>query len=197
MGLFGRKKKIKNDSNREWTSFEFVQFLIKYPDTSDEDFDMMYENLLGEDTLEKDMEDYWKMLLAEDKITQEGFKKIKISFLANFTIELIEPFIKVELVKRNFNPEIYFAPYDQIEHEVYNVNSKIYREKNDIIVIAIRLENLLPNLFTDLIYSDKKFKNKINEIKKRIFNLIKQIRNKNTLSKIIFFDTRLLSVSCG
>ena len=77
-------KQSKIDDNREWTSFEFVQHLIKYPDTSDEDFVMMYENLLGEDTLEKDMEDYWKMLLAEDKITQEGFKKIKKAFNQRF-----------------------------------------------------------------------------------------------------------------
>ena len=96
--------------------------------------------------------------------------------------------MKVELVKRNLNPEIYFAPYDQIEQEVYNVNSKIYQKRNDVIVLAIRLENLLSELFTDLIYNDRKFKKKISEIKKRIFNLIKQIRNKNTLSKIIFFN---------
>ena len=50
--------------------------------------------------------------------------------------------MKVELVKRNLNPEIYFAPYDQIEQEVYNVNSKIYQKSNDVIVLAIRLENL-------------------------------------------------------
>ena len=84
MGLFGRKKEIKNDSNREWTSFEFVQFLIKYPDTSDEDFVMMYENLLGDDNLEKDMEYYWKQRLAEFFITKEEFKKIKKAFNQRF-----------------------------------------------------------------------------------------------------------------
>ena len=72
------------DSNTEWTSFEFVQHLIKYPDTSDEDFVTMYENLLDEDTLEKDMEDYWKRQLVEDKITQEQFKKIKKAFNQRF-----------------------------------------------------------------------------------------------------------------
>jgi len=76
--------KPKVDSNIEWTSFEFVQHLIKYPDTSDEDFVTMYENLLDEDTLEKDMKDYWKMQLAEDKITQEQFKKIKKAFNQRF-----------------------------------------------------------------------------------------------------------------
>lgn len=84
-----RVSKIKSgepkiEPNREWTSFEFVQHLIKYPDTSDEDFVMMYENLLGEDTLEKDMQNYWKMQLAEDKISEEQFKRIKKAFNQRF-----------------------------------------------------------------------------------------------------------------
>ncbi len=84
MGLFGRKKKIKDDSNGEWTSFEFVQFIIKYPDTSDDNFVEMYSKLLGEDNLEKDLEDYWKQRLEESFISQEEFKKIKKEFNQRF-----------------------------------------------------------------------------------------------------------------
>ena len=84
MGLFGRKKKVQKDSNNEWTSFEFVQFIIKYPDTSDDNFVKMYSNLLGEDTLEKDLEDYWKNRLEESFISQEEFKKIKKEFNQRF-----------------------------------------------------------------------------------------------------------------
>jgi membrane-bound lytic murein transglycosylase len=84
MGLFGRKKKVKEDSNGEWTSFEFVQFLIKYPDTSDDNFVEMYSNLLGEDNLEKDLEEYWKQRLEESFISQEEFKKIKREFNQRF-----------------------------------------------------------------------------------------------------------------
>ena len=82
--MFGKKKKVKDDSNNEWTSFEFVQHLIKYPDTLDDTFVMMYENLLGEDNLEKDMEDYWKQRVAESFISQEGLKKIKKAFNQRF-----------------------------------------------------------------------------------------------------------------
>ena len=79
-----QSNKSKIESDREWTSFEFVQHLIKYPGTSDEDFVIMYENLLGEDNLEKDMQDYWKMQLIEDKITEEQFKKNKKAFNQRF-----------------------------------------------------------------------------------------------------------------
>jgi len=84
MGLFRKRKKGGDEDNTEWTSFEFVQHLIKYPDTSDENFVMMYGNLLGEDNLEKDMEDYWKQRLAESFINQEEFKKIKKVFNQRF-----------------------------------------------------------------------------------------------------------------
>ena len=79
--MFGLgKKKIKDDSNIEWTSFEFVQHLIKYPDNPDEDFVKMYGNLIGEDNLEKEMENYWQERLAESFISQEEFKEIKKTF---------------------------------------------------------------------------------------------------------------------
>ena len=84
MGLFGRKKKVQENSSSEWTSFEFVQFLIKYPDTSDDNFVEMYSNLLGEDNLEKDLEDYWKQRLEESFISQEEFKTIKKEFNQRF-----------------------------------------------------------------------------------------------------------------
>jgi ribosomal protein L14E/L6E/L27E len=84
MGLFGRKKKEQENSSSEWTSFEFVQFIIKYPDTSDDNFVEMYSKLLGEDTLEKDLEDYWKKRLDESFISQEEFQKIKKTFNQRF-----------------------------------------------------------------------------------------------------------------
>ena len=83
--MFGLgKKKIKDDSNIEWTSFEFVQHLIKYPDLPDENFVKMYGNLLGEDNLEKEMENYWQERLAESFISQEEFKEIKKTFNQRF-----------------------------------------------------------------------------------------------------------------
>jgi hypothetical protein len=84
MGLFGKKKKVKDDPNGEWTSFEFVEFLIKYPDTSNDNFVQMYSNLVGEDNLEKDMANYWKERLAESFINQKECEKIKEEFNQRF-----------------------------------------------------------------------------------------------------------------
>ena len=70
-------KKVKNNHDGEWTSFEIVQHLVKFPDTSDDTIFMMYENLLGDDTLEKDMDDYWELKTSESIIDQDEFEKIK------------------------------------------------------------------------------------------------------------------------
>mgnify|MGYP000653837439 FL=1 len=91
-------KNVKNNSNREWTSFEFVQHLIKYPDTPDDTFLMMYENLLGEDNLEKDMEDYWELKVVESIIDQEEFEKIKKAFNQRF-----EKIRKLDQTKKDAN----------------------------------------------------------------------------------------------
>ena len=139
------------------------------------------------DNLENNPLKYYKFSKKVGSLNK-NYKKINVSFLSNYTIELIEPFIKIELIRRNLNPKIYFAPYDQVEQEIYNRNSTIYKEKNDLIVLALTLENLLPDLFIDLVYNNKKLQKNIIEIKKRVFNLVKQIKNKNTLSKIIFFN---------
>jgi ABC-type enterochelin transport system substrate-binding protein len=44
----------------------------------------MYRNLLGEDNLEKEMENYWQERLAESFISQEEFKEIKKTFNQRF-----------------------------------------------------------------------------------------------------------------
>ena len=84
MGLFGGKKKVKDVTDREVTSFGFVQHIIKYPDESDERIIKIYHNLVGDDNLEKDMEDYWGKILEDSFIDQEEFVRITEEFNQKF-----------------------------------------------------------------------------------------------------------------
>jgi hypothetical protein len=84
MGLFGGKKNVKDVFDRELTSFEFVQHLIKYPNESDERIIKMYHNLVGGDNLQKEMEDYWRKILEDSFIDQEEFERIKEEFSQKF-----------------------------------------------------------------------------------------------------------------
>ena len=135
--------------------------------------------------LKKEPSKYYELSRKINFLTK-GFDTIKIVFLSNFTLELLDPFIKVELAKRNFKSNIFFEPYDQIEQTIHNLNSQIYK-KTDAIVIALKIENFFPNIFNE-IYSVSKINNRINETKKRIFKIISQIRKNNSYSRIILFN---------
>ena len=64
--------------------FEFFQHIIKYPNESDERIIKMYHNLVGDDNLEKDMEDYWMKILEDSFIDQEEFVRITEEFNQKF-----------------------------------------------------------------------------------------------------------------
>ena len=83
MGLFGRKKEIPIE-DREITSSEFVNHLIKYPNESDEIVIKLYRNLVGDDNLEKDVEDYWQKILDDSFIDQIEFERLTKEFTEKF-----------------------------------------------------------------------------------------------------------------
>ena len=76
MGLFGRKKEIPV-ADREMTSSEFVDHIIRYPNESDEIVVKLYRNLVGEDNLEKDLKNYWQKILNDSFIDQMEFERIR------------------------------------------------------------------------------------------------------------------------
>ena len=83
MGLFGRKKEIPV-ADREMTSSEFVDHIIRYPNESDEIVVKLYRNLVGEDNLEKDLKNYWQKILDDSFIDQMEFERITKEFTEKF-----------------------------------------------------------------------------------------------------------------
>ena len=83
MGLFGRKKEIPV-ADREMTSSEFVDHIIRYPNESDEIVVKLYRNLVGEDNLERDLKNYWQKILNDSFIDQMEFERITKEFTEKF-----------------------------------------------------------------------------------------------------------------
>jgi len=83
MGLFGRKKEIPIE-DKNMTSPEFVDHLIKYPNESDEIVIKLYRNLIGEDNLEKDVESYWQKILDDSFIDKMEFERLTKEFTEKF-----------------------------------------------------------------------------------------------------------------
>ena len=73
---------------------------------------------------------------------------IKISFLRNFTIENIEPFIKYHNYRANISPQIFFGGYDNVLQEILDDSSHLYTQKPELIVLALVLEQFSPDFLS-------------------------------------------------
>ena len=70
---------------------------------------------------------YRTYIKASKSITSDNNKaSISLAILSSYTINQIEPIIKVELYKRNFISEIFMPGYNQFESEIFDSNSKLY-----------------------------------------------------------------------
>lgn len=106
---------------------------------------------------------------------------VKINFLRNFTIEGIEPFLKNCLYKIDIKPEIVFGNFNNVQQEILDESSHIYSAHPDIIVVALCLENLLPDKSFYGWKSDETF----SEIKNYLDTLLKKAKALITVTTVI------------
>lgn len=66
----------------------------------------------------------------------------KIAFLRNITLDPLVPYLKYLCYQAGLKPRVYTADFDVIMPEAMNPDSGLYREKQDMIVVAVRLEGL-------------------------------------------------------
>jgi len=79
------------------------------------------------------------------------FKKIKIAILGDSATQLLVQAIKGYGYTEKINFEIYEADYRQIEQEIINLDSKLYKFNPEYIVIFESTEKLI----NDLLCGDK------------------------------------------
>ncbi len=90
--------------------------------------------------------DYGRYLnVIEEKNNLKKMPLLKIVCLRSFTVEPLEPFLKLRLILEGFNPEFFYGNYNQFAQEVFNDSSFLYEIKPDIILFFSRLEDLLPD----------------------------------------------------
>jgi FkbH-like protein len=126
---------------------------------------------------------------AERKIKKSNdLIDINIAFLSSYTSEILSPYIKVELAKQGYFSSLYFAPYKQIDQEVFNITSQLYLSKPDFIIIHNRIEDMYDNLmFRFTGYSQEELSEILNLIIRR-FDLILRKLRENTDAKIIVMN---------
>ena len=70
-------------------------------------------------------------------IQKNNFKKAKIAILGNYTTQFLAKSIEYSGLKHSVEFEIYNAEYDQIESEIYDLNSGLYNFSADFVFITI------------------------------------------------------------
>jgi FkbH-like protein len=71
---------------------------------------------------------------------------INIAFLSSYTSEILSPYVSVELAKKGYYSDNYFAPFNQFEQEVLNQNSDLYNKNPDVVVVHNMIEDMYPDL---------------------------------------------------
>ena len=108
--------------------------------------------------------------IEKDKIHFQN--NLKIGFLRNYTIEGIEPFLKLHLYNAKINPQVLFGGYDTVIQEILDPDSHIYKTQFDVITLSLVIENFDTD-FESLYWTSNESIKKIDEC----FNLLFQKTN--------------------
>jgi hypothetical protein len=72
--------------------------------------------------------------------------ELRVAVLSTYTAALTEPYIVVEGARRGFKLQPWFGPFNQLEQQLLADRSPLREINADVIVLAIRLEEMAPRL---------------------------------------------------
>jgi len=113
-----------------------------------------------------------------------SFPAIKISVLGDSSTQFLVQSIKATGYDVNLNFEIYEADYDQLEHEILDESSELYKTQSEFVIIFPSTQKLLQKFYETPPAEKKSFSEKTLE---EIYSFTEVI-NKNSKSKIIYFN---------
>jgi FkbH-like protein len=88
--------------------------------------------------------DYVRQLKPLEAASGSG-KTLRVAVLRSYTVEPIEPILRVHLLLEGFQPELWFGGYDQYTQEILDGQSELYRFVPDLVLLLTRLEEVLPD----------------------------------------------------
>lgn len=88
--------------------------------------------------------DYVRHLRAVEEAAADG-RPFRIAVVRSYTIEPIEPVLKLRLLLDGFRPTFWFGGYNQYAQEVLDVESPLYRFCPDLVLMMIRIQEVIPD----------------------------------------------------
>ncbi len=129
--------------------------------------------------------DYLRQMNAVEEKCRDA-KPLRIAVLRSYTVEGMEPVLRVRLCLEGYKSEFYWGGYNQYVQEVLDPASPFYSFRPDIVLLLVRLEEMLPKFveeFNDTSCTewDALLQAKVDELR----NLAKTIEMKLSSSVII------------
>lgn len=76
----------------------------------------------------------------------EGLAPVRVALLSSFTLDLIRPYLEVELARQRLGGRLYVAPFNTIAQELLDPGSGMAKHTPDVVFIVERLGDVLPTL---------------------------------------------------
>lgn len=88
--------------------------------------------------------DYLRNLEAVEKAGGAA-APLRIAVLRSYTVEAIEPVLKLRLRLEGFDAELFFGGYNQFMQEMLDESNAFYAFRPDVVLLMIRAEELMPD----------------------------------------------------
>lgn len=119
--------------------------------------------------------------------TFKGLQPVKVAILSTFTSDILRPYLVVESAARGLLVTPYFAPFNQLEQQVFDGTSPIYQFGPDVVALATRIEEAAPNLISRFVaLSPAEVEAELAGIEARLESLLEGLRRYTTASVFVF-----------
>jgi FkbH-like protein len=144
---------------------------------------------------------YSDVLREANQIRRTGasrdVKKIKVAMLSSFTLNCIRPFFEVEADRARFFLDFFWGGYNQYAQEIIATDSKLYEFAPDLLILAVRLEEVYPALVNDYLRVLPCANQALEQIVTEVERLLKLLRTRLVCSVLIHNFLAPIHNCCG
>jgi FkbH-like protein len=92
--------------------------------------------------------DFLRALPAAESLSRDA-RPLRVAVLRTYTVEPIEPILRLHLIVEGFTPEFWIGGYNQYIQEIVDPRSGLYSFKPDLVILFTRIEELLPDFLDE------------------------------------------------
>jgi FkbH-like protein len=80
----------------------------------------------------------------------QGGAPLRIAILRSYTVEPIEPILRLRLLLDGFSPAFWFGGYNQYVQEILTAGGPLYEFRPSVVLLLVRIDEIMPDFVDDL-----------------------------------------------